>query len=127
MAGVATRKRKTSESGSKKAAQTQQKQVLLSFRKVLRDPSPPVAAHHFFWTQVNNEYMLEFGYSDLGQLREAINKGKEAPEKGEKLPEVEVFITNRFVMGPDSIERFVGTVEKLKKVVKDARTKLPDQ
>jgi len=121
VAGVATRKRKSSENGSKKAAETEPKQVLLSFRKVLRDPSPPVAAHHFFWTQVNNEYMLELGYSDLGQLRKAIEEAKR--EKPKEPPEVEVFITNRFVMGPDSIERLVDTVEKLKKAVKNARTK----
>lgn len=83
----------------------------LALKRVLVDrTASPRAAHHLRWTRVGLEYVLEVGHYDLVALREAMNKAKE----GESPVSVDFYVTDRFTLGLDTIERITDSMKELR-------------
>ena len=86
-------------------------EVAVPFRRLLVSPEqPPKAANAFNWVRVGQEYVLEVGHCDLVAVREGI----EAAKKKEKVPEVDLFVVERFAFGRDTAERLVKSIEELR-------------
>jgi hypothetical protein len=85
----------------------------IRLKRVLADPSaPPKAAHKFMFTRVGVDIVLEVGYFDLPALREAVERGKEAPKDAEP-EEVTLHITDRFVLSPQGVTDLAGVAKQL--------------
>lgn len=79
----------------------------IALKRVLLNPkAPPIVANHFLWTRVGQEYVVEVGYYDLFEVRSALKKAKTVQES--EPPTVDFFVTHRFAVGLDSIERVLG-------------------
>lgn len=57
----------------KMSVKEEQTLALQLVRRVINEDSPPEPAHHFVFTRVGNEVLLETGFFNLVELKEAID------------------------------------------------------
>ncbi len=89
----------------------------IKIRRVLVDSqAPPKAAHKFLFTRVGVDLVLEVGYYDFPELRDAI-KASESEARSAEPPIVTVNVTDRFVLSPQGVMDLAQVAEELKKDV----------
>ncbi len=110
------------------ANETETGKVAFSIQRTLRDPhAPPVAAHKFMWTRVGTEIVLEVGFFDLVNVREAVERHHPAAARGlvaggmqmegEPATEekaVQLVVTHRFVISAMGVEDLASQVIALR-------------
>lgn len=83
-------------------------------KRVLVDPnSAPKAAHKFMFTRVGVDIVLEVGHYDLSKLREAIEADKAGKTNDAELQEVDLFISDRFVLSPQGVSDLASVAKSL--------------
>lgn len=84
--------------------------ALKMVRRVLHQGTPPGPVHHFVLTRVGNEILLEAGYLDLVELKQAIDTGI----TGEGEPgSVTLTIHHQMLLTPDVLEQLSHAVEQI--------------
>ena len=90
------------------------KPVAFPIRRILLDMSPPKAAHSFVWVRVGDQFMLEVGYFDLKVWSEMINRSEtDSGAESTQTANLDLFITDRFVMDIGSAGRLVDVMKSL--------------
>lgn len=69
-------------------------------RAVLHPEKPPRIFNKLLWTRVGPEAVLDIGYYDLAEMRDALDKAKASPSTE---TEVTVYVTERLTITPISI------------------------
>jgi len=89
----------------------------IKLKRVLVNPQiPPKPAHKFLFTRVGVDLVLEVGYFDLPELREAVEAGKSKAENAEP-DEVQLHITDRFVLSPQGVMDLAQVANQLQQDV----------
>ncbi len=78
-------------------------------RELVEPQTPPKAAHKFLFTRVGVDIVLEVGFFDLLQLREAV----EARNSQAEPPEVILHVTDRFTLSPQGLQDLSAIVKQL--------------
>ena len=90
-------------------------------KRILVDPAAaPTVAHHIAWARIGHEYTLEVGHVDTLAVREAIKKGAATPEEAST---VDLYVTHRFSISSENIERFIDSLNELKADLKKLKRK----
>ncbi|MGH9322444.1 MAG: hypothetical protein ACRD3V_21485 [Vicinamibacteria bacterium] len=83
-----------------------------NMKRILVDPAAaPTVAHHIMWTRIGHEYTLEVAHFDPLAVRDAIRKEAKTPEEANM---VDLYVTHRFSMSSENVERFIQTLDELK-------------
>lgn len=92
---------------------------IFALNRILVDPTAaPVVAHHIMWTRIAREYTLELGHYDPVAVREAIKKGAKTLEEAIG---VDFFVTHRFSVSLETMERFAEGLEQLRTDIERAK------
>lgn len=90
-----------------------------ALNRILVDPTAaPLTVHHITWTRIAREYTLELGHYDPLAVREAIKKGAKTMEDASA---VDFFVTHRFSLSLETMERFLDDLEVLKADIERAK------
>ena len=86
-------------------------------RRVVSPEKSPEAAHHFVWTRVKEEVLLEVGFMDLTEAS-LVAKGI-IPEDESNLF---LYITHRFTLNQEAQERLFKAVDELRESIGKAES-----
>jgi len=86
--------------------------VTLNVRRNLANPEPPTALHQARYSRVGSDILLEVGYFDLPELRDAMERARNIESAGNSA-DVTLHVTHRFSMSPQGVRALAHTVQRM--------------
>lgn len=95
--------------------QDEELEIPIPFKRVVgSETSPPLAIQRFIFTAVGTDIQVEAGYTDLADIREAVELFKQR----KKIKPVPFYISARMLLQPSAVASFLNTAKKIEEHLK---------